>query len=337
VKTLILTNNRSAVRAGFTLLVFGISLYGMTARAEQTFTVLAREIADPKAVFATVESSNVVPARARNGGTIAGLNIHYGDRVEREQVIATVADEKIAMQIGLLGAQIDAAKAQLAEAQMDLARVEKLAATGAESRQHLDQARTALKVADNTLKAKMSEQSVAQQHLQEGEVLAPTSGRVLTVPVTVGTVVLPGDPIAQVAEGGYVLRLRVPERHARFMKVGDPVRLDATDKSAGQITLVYPQIQDGRVVADAKVDGLGDYFVGERVRVWIESDKRAAFIVPASLIATRFGIDTVRIKGAGGDAIDAPVQRGRPMPQPDMTDGIELLSGVKTGDLLVGP
>ena len=32
------------------------------------------------------------------------------------------------------------------------------------------------------------------------------------------------------------------------------------------IDLVYPQIEDGRVVADATVEGLGEYFVGDRLQ-----------------------------------------------------------------------
>ncbi len=63
----------------------------------------------------------------------------------------------------------------------------------------------------------------------------------------------------------------------------------------GTIRLVYPQIEDGRVIADAVVTGLGDYFVGERIRVWIADGERPAFIVPASFITTRFGIDYVRV------------------------------------------
>ena len=39
------------------------------ARAETTFTVRLEKLTDQKAVFATVESPNVVPARARIGGT----------------------------------------------------------------------------------------------------------------------------------------------------------------------------------------------------------------------------------------------------------------------------
>jgi len=32
-----------------------------------------------------------------------------------------------------------------------------------------------------------------------------------------------------------------------------------------------------------------------------------------------------------------PVQRGREQPRPDMTDALEILSGLKSGDVLVRP
>ena len=54
-------------------------------------------IADEKAVFATIESANVVPARARIGGTIIELQVRQGDHVEQGQVIATVGDPKLAL------------------------------------------------------------------------------------------------------------------------------------------------------------------------------------------------------------------------------------------------
>ena len=137
------------------------------------------------------------------------------------------------------------------------------------------------------------------------------------------------------------LRLRVPERHARFLKAGDPVRIDGEELGAskatfGAIKLVYPQIEDGRVVADAQVGGLGDYFVGERIRVWVSSGERDTVVVPASFIVTRFGIDYGRVR-KGNDIIDVPVQRGRDLPRPDMPDALEILSGLKSGDVLVKP
>jgi hypothetical protein len=163
-----------------------------------------------------------------------------------------------------------------------------------------------------------------------------------------------------IAEQNFVLRLRVPERHARFLKAGDPVRLDGLDlgqeslgqeslgkESLGQesengsarfgsIKLVYPQIEDGRVVADATVSGLGDYFVGQRIRVWVSSGVRTAIVIPRSYVVTRFGVDYVRIR-RNDAAVDVPVQRGRDLPRLDMPDGLEILSGLSAGDRLVRP
>jgi hypothetical protein len=166
---------------------------------------------------------------------------------------------------------------------------------------------------------------VIEQQVTEGKVLAPAAGRVLTVPVTAGTVVMAGEAVASVAERNFVLRLRVPERHARFLKAGDRVRIDGEDigrsgAQFGTIRLVYPQIEDGRVVADAMVDGLGDYF-----------------IVPAAFIITRFGIDYARVRTAATTVVDVPVQRGRALPRPDMPDALEILSGLHAGDVLVRP
>ena len=208
-------------------------------------------------------------------------------------------------------------------------------------RARLDEARTAFSVADNSLKARIAERSVVQQQLTEGAVLAPVAGRILKVRLTAGTVIMTGEPVADVAEQHFVLRLRVPERHARFLKAGDTIRVDTAELGGpgprfGTIRLVYPQIEDGRVVADATVEGLGDYFVSERIRVWVSAGQRAAFIIPESLIVTRFGVDYVRVRGPGG-AIDVPVQRGRPQPRPDLPDGLEILSGLNAGDQLVKP
>jgi multidrug efflux pump subunit AcrA (membrane-fusion protein) len=197
-------------------------------------------------------------------------------------------------------------------------------------------------VANNTLSARVAERSVIQQQLAEGNVLAPAAGRVLKVPLTTGTVIMPGELVAEIAEQSFVLRLRVPERHARFLKAGDAVRVDAAELGEseprfGTIKLVYPRIEDGRVVADAVVEGLGDYFVSERIRVWVSAGERTAVVVPAGLITTRFGVDYVKIRESDGSDRDVPIQRGRALPRPGMRDGIEILSGLRAGDRLVIP
>ena len=310
--------------------------------AAETLTVRPMNFADEKAVFATVESANVVPARARIGGTVAELSVRAGDVVQPGQVIAVVGDDKLLLTIAGLEAQIAAAQSQLAQAQTDLTRAEALFRQGAGTRVAMDQARTAMEVATSTMKARTAERDVARQQLVEGRVLAPVAGRVLIVPVTKGTVVLGGDPLASIAERNYILRLRVPERHAETLKAGDTVRVDGVQPGGsgawlGKVTLVYPTIQEGRVVADVEVPGLGDFFVGERIRVWIGAGERAAFVIPEDYVVTRFGLDYVRRQQPGSEPVETPVQRGQDRPTTAMPDALEILSGLHAGDVLVKP
>lgn len=308
--------------------------------AEETFVVTSSAVPDQKAVFATIESRRVVPGRSRIGGTVAAIAVREGDHVALGQVIATVGDDKLALQMKALDAQIAGLEAQVAQAQIDLTRAEDLFQKGIAPKTRLDEARTASNVATNAMRARTAERSVIQQQLTEGNVMAPAAGRVLKVPLTAGTVVMPGDAVALIAEQNFVVRLRVPERHARSMKAGDPIRIDGDDLGTsaprfGKISLVYPQIEDGRVVADAVVEGLDDYFVNERVRVWIAAGARPAYVIPSRFITTRFGLDYVRVRTTGNADVDVPVQRGRPTPRPDMPDGIEILSGLQDSDRLV--
>ena len=325
------------------LAVLAVLIAGTPSARAQTLDVAPRSVADEKAVFATVESISVVPARGRIGGTIVQLNVREGDSVTRGQAIAVVADEKLALQMKSLDAQIDALQAQSSQAQIDFTRTEGLVDRGILPRTKLDETRTALNVAENGLRARTAERAVIQQQFNEGQILAPVDGRVLKRMVSVGSVVLPGDTVGMIAQQDFKLRLRVPERHARFLKAGDAIRVDGAEfgeqasiSISGVIDLVYPQLEDGRVIADATVKGLGEYFVGDRLRVWISGGKRTAFVIPSNYVTTRFGIDYVHLREAGR-TIDVPVQRGRDLPSPELPNGLEILSGIRAGDQLVQP
>jgi RND family efflux transporter MFP subunit len=318
-----------------------IATLGTVPADADGLTVASRSVADEKAVFATVESVSVVPARGRIGGIIVQLDVREGDPVMSGQAIAAIGDEKLALQMKSLDAQIGALQAQSDQAQTDFTRIDGLVDRGILPRVKLDETRTALNVAQNALRARTAERAVIQQQLLEGQVLAPAGGRVLKKLVAVGSVVLPGDPVAMIAEQDFKLRLRVPERHARFLKAGDKIRVDGAEfgdqtSRLGVIDLVYPQIEDGRVIADASVEGLGEYFVGDRLRVWISGGTRTAFVIPSNFVTTRFGIDYVHLR-RGDQTIDAPVQRGRDLPTSDLPNGLEILSGIRGGDQLVQP
>ena len=302
--------------------------------AEQTVRLLA--VDDRKAVIATVEPVRQLVARARIEGTITSLTVKEGSWVNANEHIAVVADQKLLLQMQALQSRIQAQQANRDQAQINFDRVQKLRAANVSSQAQVDQAKTSLDVAQRTLQALLSDRQVIEEQVSQGAVLAPGTGRVLKVPVSEGTVVMPGETIATIAINNYILRLQLPERHAQFMKTGDTILIGARGLQVqqqetlrrGHVVLVYPAIEQGRVIADVEVESLGDYFVGERTRVYIATGTREALVVPEDAVYRRFGVSYVKLK----DGTEVVVQVGLPV-----EGGLEILAGLHEGDVVITP
>jgi RND family efflux transporter MFP subunit len=329
----------------------GSAVVGMAALAclagaasADEYVVESRTIPELKAVFGQVESRDVVAARARIGGTVREIRVDEGSQVDAGSVIATVVDDKIALEREAAEAEIEALRSQLDNAQTDLDRARQLLARGTATQARVDQATTQAGVFTSQLAAAEARRAVIAQQSAEGDVDAPATGRVLTVPVTVGSVILPGETIATIAGGGYFLRLSLPERHAAEIVEGDTVRVgqraldetsaaDLPSTSEGKLVKVYPKIDGGRVLADVEVDGLGDYFVGERTRVWIPVGRRAAVLIPVAAVTSRHGVDYVRVVDDGSEA-EVAVILGETIEEDDGRK-VEVLTGLREGDRIV--
>lgn len=296
-------------------------------------TVRTISIEDRKAVIATVEPLHQLAARARIGGSVVSLAVKEGDVVASGAKLAVVADQKLLIQMQSFDQRIKSLQAQRDKAKADFERAQELLRRGVTTKVLFDQAKTALDVAERNLAALQSDRSVVEQQAAEGAVLAPGAGRVLSAPVSVGRVVMPGETVATIAEDRYILRLQLPERHAKFMRAGDVVTIGARGSKAdadegrrdGRVHIVYPEIQGGRVIADVEVKGLGDYFVGERTRVFVPTGRRDAIIIPFDALYRRAGVNYVRLQ----DGSEVVVQPGERRPE-----GVEILSGLRDGDVL---
>lgn len=314
----------------------GLLMLSSAAQAASETVIRRTMVEDRKAVIATVEPVHQLVARSRIGGTVVSLTTREGDQAQPSQELAVVADPKLALQIQALDQRIRSQVAQRDKAAGDFARTQELVKRGVSTQAQLDTTKAALDVAERTLAAMMSDRDVIVQQVAEGKVLSPGAGRVLTVPVSVGRVVMPGETIATLAEDKYILRLQLPERHARAMRAGDSVLIGERGLARevqdhlrqGRVRLVYPEIQGGRVVADVEVEGLGDYFVGERTRVYVSTGTREAVLVPPPAVFRRAGVSYVKLKGG----TEVVVQPGELRPE-----GQEILSGLADGDVVVTP
>lgn len=313
-----------------------ISVAGAAERLVEPVT-----IADMKAVYGRIESRFVVPARTRIGGTLVTLDVTEGSQVEAGAVIARVVDEKLALQLNAADARIRAVTSELANARIELDRTQTLLARGASTQQRLDQLRTQVEVLTNQASQAEAERAVILQQAAEGSVVAPAAGRILTVPLRRGAVMLPGESVATIAGGGLFLRLAIPERHAPLLGVGAAVEIgergaeQVSGRTLGRIEKVYPQIENGRVIADVAVEGLSDSFVGERVLVRVPVATRQAITVPPAAVTNRSGIDFVRIATADGSR-EVAVVIGEMVETPRGAER-EILTGLKAGDRVLLP
>jgi hypothetical protein len=94
------------------------------------------------------------------------------------------------------------------------------------------------------------------------------------------------------------------------------------------VRIVYPEIQGGRVIADVDVEGLGNYFVGERTRVYVTTGKRETILAAREAIYRRAGVDYIRLKDGAEIVVQTGEQRG---------EDVEILSGLHDGDVVVTP
>lgn len=318
--------------------VAGLCLAVAAMAADAPFVVGLIEARDEKPVFATVETPTVLPARVRTGGTIASLSVREGDLVRQGQVIAVLTDRKLAEQIAALDAGIAGLKVQAAQAQAELDRNAPLFDNGVTSKTAMDQLRTQAALAASALKARQAERAALDEQIAQGRVLAPATGRILTVPVAVGTVMMGGETVATMTTDKRVIRLQVPESNAKTLAVGDMVRVEG---GGAPIALIYPHVVQGMVQVDVSLPDDGaqsaGYFVGRRVEVWVPQAPRPAIAVPSEYVATRYGLDFAKLRTKDGKEMDVPVVLGQPVALADGAEGVEVLTGLQPGDELVRP
>lgn len=303
--------------------------------AQDTLTARSVEVTDWKAVFGRIEARDQIPARSRLGGTLVAISVVEGSRVAAGQEIGRVVDEKLALQLNAVDASLRSLTSQLQNAEAEVARGENLLERGVTTTQRLDALRTEVDVIRGRIGAAEAERTVLEQREAEGAILAPIEGTVLAVPVTAGSVVMPGEVVAEIGGGGFFLRLAVPERHAKSLNEGDTIRIEGPDgEQDGRLAKIYPQIQNGRVVADVDVPGLETDFVDARILVRLPVATSRAIVVPETAVTTRMGLDFVTVRISDGTIAPRTVVVGSERSVSGERYR-EILSGLEGGEQLV--
>ena len=168
-------------------------------------------------VTGTLAGKEEVALAFKIGGVVARIAVDPGQSVRAGQILAELRPTEIA-------AQVATAQDGKRKAERDLARVTHLFADSVATLEQLQDARTGLEVATNTL-------HIAQFNADYAVIRAPGDGVVLSRTAEPGQVIEPGRAVVTVRRNGrgMVVKLGLPDRDAVRVRLGDEadVQFDA--------------------------------------------------------------------------------------------------------------
>jgi len=187
------------------------------------------------------------------------------------------------------------------------------------------------------LAQRRSELEIARQQLADAVLYAPTSGMIRQREANAGQYVAAGAPIATLVQM-HPLRLRtaVPEREARSIRPGLPVRVTvegAPGVHPGRVARISPSFDEANrtLLVETEVSNTAGILrpgAFARAEIIVSSGQRALMVPPSSIVNFA-GIDRVFVV-KDGKASEKRIRTGR-----HMETGVEVLEGIEAGDSVV--
>jgi multidrug efflux system membrane fusion protein len=247
------------------------------------------------------EADDRARAVARTTGSILELNVKRGDRVEKDQVIATLSDEAREARVAEAEAMVAMRKTTL-EAKLPLIK------RGIVAANEQEQLQADLRAAEAAL-------AMAEAEFERGQVRAPISGMVSDVPVAAGQALEMNATVAEIVSLDPMLAVvEVAERQLGGIHPGDraTVRLVTGATAEGAVRFVSPTASEGTRTyrVDVELDNAGGAIPdGVTAEVEFKAEPVMAARVPRSaLVFSAEGALSLRIVDAEGNVGSVPVQ-----------------------------
>ncbi|WP_163577055.1 efflux RND transporter periplasmic adaptor subunit [Halomonas faecis] len=174
-----------------------------------------RDISLEKSYPSLLRSDDEVTLVARVSGTLEERHFEPGQLVEKGQTLYTIEPDLYQAVVNQREADLQSARAELARAQRDAERFERLLSQNSVSRQQVDQARAELGVASASVAQAEAALESARIDLRYAEVTAPVSGRIGLSQINVGNLVNSGTELATITPlDPLEVRFQLPQRDA---------------------------------------------------------------------------------------------------------------------------
>jgi RND family efflux transporter MFP subunit len=257
-------------------------------------------------------------------GRITELNVFEGDLASEGEVLVGLEDD-------LLQAELDKARATLAQKALDVQRLEDLVAKRAASDAELSQARTAVAVAGGDVR-------LLETRLDFTRIRAPFDGVIIERLVEPGDFVSKNTHLLTVADPeSLIAEVYASELILPRMAVGDPaqLRIDALGAVAfpARILRIHPSLEQTSrqgIVELTLEDPPAGVKAGQFVRVTLETAAVERLLIPFRALRRDRDGEFVWLLTDAGQAARRMVRSGL-----QTADRIEILEGLAPGDRII--
>jgi HlyD family secretion protein len=214
-------------RDGETTLGGRFSSASAAPKRPTTATVEHRNIRFAVTVAGEIGPAEQVSVRPEINGRIEELPVDIGDRVQRGDLLFSLDDTDLQIEISSRETEISSAQLHLEKAKRDFGRDEQLFNENLIARQVFENARTDYELAKNSIERARKNLEMAKERLTKTRIVAPFDCTVLTRPVSVGQAVSgsggfnSGTEVLTIADlNAMVINAHVNQADVTRLKVG---------------------------------------------------------------------------------------------------------------------
>lgn len=291
-----------------------------------------RASGDLRARFQTMIAAEIA-------GRVTELSVEEGGSVEAGAVVIKIDPERRRLDLAAAQARLAQARANLRQETSKVERVRKLRSENIASVERLEEAETALLLAESSVRAEEAAVGVASRTLKDASVSAPFAGLVARRSVELGEYVEQGKELFElVSMTPLDVTFNLPEIDSQRVSVGQSIQIGVaapSDKSFDAVvTFIAPTIDPGTrtLRIKAEIDNSeGLLRPGLFARIHVGTDQRkSVLMVPEEALVQREGGAWLFVIGEGDRVRRISVETGH-----QSKGRIEVRGQISAGDRVV--
>ncbi len=287
----------------------------------------------------TVQAQTQINLSFRIDGRMIERMVDIGDKVEPGQLVARLDPQNEESALQSVRAQLNAARAQLVEAQSNHARMRDLVAEDAVSRATFDQAVAALKTAQSQVESMQSQVTLAENRLSYTRLVSEVAGVVTDRGPEPGEVVPAGRMVVQVAREGtrdalFGVPAQIKDNAPPDAEITVSLVSDPTVTTSGRIREVSPRadpVTGTFAVRVALVDPPAAMRLGSTVNGRLQFNATVGIEIPANALVRSEGKSAVWVVDPQAQTVslrNIEVRAQDPL-------SVQVISGLNNGDTVV--